>query len=347
VSAGAASPAPHPVNVALIGYGYWGPKLGRNLAALPGCRLAAVCDIDVRRLAAAADAHGGIPLTTRYEDLLSNESIEAVAISTPVSTHFDLAQQALRAGKHVFVEKPIARSADEAQRLVDEAAVRGLVLMVGHVFRYAGAVRKVRELVASEHFGKLRYYDSARLNALRFDQDVNALWDLAIHDLSILDYLVTEPPREVSATGISHRADGLESTAYLTVFFDSGLIAHVNVNWLAPEKIRRTLIGGSGQTIVYDDLEPVDKVRVFEVGVGFNGGAPPSEAERPDGAWAPELDSTEALRREMEDFVDSIAAGKLPAADGLAGFRVVRILEAASQSLRARGRPVELAGDGC
>lgn len=340
------SPGGHLVNVAVIGYGYWGPKLVRNLAAVAGCRLAGICDIDADRLTGAADLYRGITLTCEYDELLSDGSIDAVAVSTPVSTHFPLALQALRAGKHVFVEKPLARSADEARQLVDEATARGLVLMVGHVFLYTGAVREARELVASERFGEIRYYDSARLNAIRFEQDVNALWDLAVHDLSILDCLVTERPCAVSATGVSHRPDGLESTAYLTVFYDSGLIAHVNVNWLAPEKVRRTLIGGSGQMIVYDDLEPIDKLRVFDRGISYNGRVPTaSEAGRAAGAWAPELDATEALRREMEDFVDSIAAGRPPAADGLAGLRVVGLLEAATQSLRERGRPVDLRVD--
>jgi predicted dehydrogenase len=286
-------------------------------------------------------------LTRAYDELLADGAIDAVAVATPASTHFALARQALRAGKHVFVEKPLTSSAEEARQLIDEAAARGLVLMVGHVFVYTGAVRKARELVASEHFGEIRYYDSARLNATRFVQDVNALWDLAVHDLSILDCLVTERPCAVSATGISHRPDGLESTAYLTVFYDSGLIAHLNVNWLAPEKVRRTLIGGTGQIIVYDDLEPIDKLRVFDRGISYNGRVPtapkPAQAE---GAWAPELDATEALRREMEDFVGSIAAGRPPAVDGLAGLRVVGLLEAATQSLRERGRPVELRVDG-
>jgi predicted dehydrogenase len=336
------SPDRHGVNIAVIGYGYWGPKLGRNLAAIPGCRLTAVCDVDRDRLNSAAGLYRGTKVTRDHHEVLADGSIDAVVVSTPVSTHFSLARDALRAGKHVFVEKPLASSSDEARQLVEDANSRGLVLMVGHVFLYTGAVRKARELVASKRFGEIAYYDSTRLNAVRFEQDVNALWDLAIHDLSILDCVVPERPCAVSATGASHRPDGLESTAYLTVFYDSGLIAHVNANWLAPEKVRRTLICGAAQMIVYDDLEPIDKLRVFDTGISYNGRAAP--AGRGPGSWAPALDTTEALRREMEDFVDAVSGVRPPAADGLAGLRVVALLEAASQSLRERGRPVELSG---
>jgi predicted dehydrogenase len=330
----------------LIGYGYWGSKLGRNLASLPGCRLVAICDPDPNRLSKAAELCRDAMLTCAYDELLADGSIDAVAIATPVSIHFSLAREALRAGKHAFVEKPLASSTEEARKLIDEAGARRLVLMVGHVFLYTGAVRKARELVGSERFGDIRYYDSSRQNAVRFEQDVNALWDLAIHDVSILDWLVTERPSAVSATGISHRQDGLESTAYLTVFYDSGLIAHVNVNWLAPEKVRRTIIGGSGQMIVFDDLEPIEKLKVFDRGISYNGSiASASPAGRGAGAWTPQLDTTEALRREMEDFVEAIGTGRPPVADGLAGLRVVRLLEAATESLRNRGRPVELRVD--
>jgi predicted dehydrogenase len=217
--------------------------------------------------------------------------------------------------------------------------------MVGHVFLYTGAVRKARELVTSDRFGPIRYYDSLRLNAVPFEQDVNALWDLAVHDLSILDYLVPERPSAVSATGVSHRPDGLESTAYLTVFYESDLLAHIGVNWLAPEKVRRTLIGGARQMIVYDDLEPIEKLRVFDRGISYNGRLPLPDQGSREQAWAPELDSTEALRHEMQDFVDSVASGRPSAVPGIAGLRVVELLEAATRSLREQGRPVRLGAD--
>jgi predicted dehydrogenase len=335
-----------PLDVATIGYGYWGPKLLRNLAANPGCRIAGICDTAPQQLAAAAGVHPGVALTATPADLLRSPTVDAVLISTPVATHYKLALEALEAGKHVFVEKPLAASTEEARRLVEEAAQRGLVLMVGHVFLYAGAVRKARELIVSERFGPIRYYDSARQNSVLFRQDVGALWDLAVHDLSILDYLVDERPRAVSATGISHRDDGLESTAYLTVFYESDLLAHINVNWLAPEKVRRTLIGGARQMILYDDVEPIEKIRVFDQGISYNGAGPGLGAMEAAPAWAPELDGTEALRRELEDFVDAIVTGSAPRADGASGLRVVDLLEAATRSLRDRGRPVELRADG-
>jgi predicted dehydrogenase len=335
-----------PLGVAVIGYGYWGPKLARNLAQVAGCRLTGICDAEPERLAAAAEIYPDVRLSRAADDLVGDPSVDAVVISTPVSTHHRLALESLKAGKHVFVEKPLTRSVAEAHELVDEAATRGLVLMAGHVFLYTGAVREARELVAAERFGELRYYDSLRLNSVLFEQDVNALWDLAVHDLSILDYLVAERPCAVSATGVSHRDDGLESTAYLTVFFESGLLAHIGVNWLAPEKVRRTVIGGTRQMIVYDDLEPIEKLRVFDRGISYNGRVPSAGIGDERDGWAPALDATEALGREMEDFVGSIVTGRAPIADGAGGRRVVELLEAASRSLRERGRPVELRADG-
>jgi predicted dehydrogenase len=336
----------HPLDIALVGYGYWGPNLARNLMAIPGCRLRLICDASAERLAAAAERHPGVPLATEWHELLREPAIGAVAVATPVSTHSALALEALRAGKHVFVEKPLAASASEARRLVEEAAARELVLMAGHVFVYAGAVRKLAEIVASERFGELCYYESTRVNSGTPGNDVNVLWDLAVHDLSILDHLVPGRARAVSATGASHLPSGLESAAYLTVFFDSRLIAHVNVNWLAPSKVRQTVVGGTGQTVVYDDLKPIEKLTVFDGGIGADAYAPGFPGRNGSAPWAPELDRTEALRAELTDFVDSIRTGRTPSADGAAGTRVVEMLEAASVSLRERGRPVELPVDG-
>lgn len=338
--------AERPLDVGVIGFGYWGPKLVRNLAAIPGCRMCCICDRAPERLAAAMRAHPGVALSASADELLSNAELDAVVIATPVSTHYRLTLAALRSGKHVFVEKPLAGSTTEARHLVEEARSRGCLLMVGHVFVYAAAVRRVREILASEPFGELLYYDSARLNSIPYEQDVSVLWDLAVHDLSILDYLVGEHPRAVSATGVSHRGDGLESTAYLTVFYDSGLLAHVGVNWLAPEKVRRALIGGTRQMIVYDELEPIEKLRVFDHGLTSNGHVPVTPEHVLTQPWAPELDRTEALRRELEDFVEAIGSGRAPTADGAAGLHVVELLEAAERSLRERGRPVELGRDG-
>jgi predicted dehydrogenase len=330
----------------VIGFGYWGPKLARNLAAIPGCRIACICDVDPERLSASRRAYPGVECASSPDDVLSDPGIDGVVVAAPASTHYPLALAALLAGKHVFVEKPLARSAAEARHLVEVAESRGLTLMVGHVFIYAGAVRRARELLRSERFGELRYYDSTRLNSEPYPLDVGALWDLAVHDLSILDYLAAERPRAVSATGVSHRGDGLETTAYLTLFYDSGLIGHIAVHSLAPEKVRRALLGGTGQMIVYDELEPIEKLRVFDHGLGPNGRVPFGANDNGAAPWAPDLDRTEALLREMEDFVEAVASGRPPEADGAAGVRVVEVLEAADRSIRERGRPVELGADG-
>ena len=322
------------IRTAVLGFGYWGPNLVRNLAALGGCEVAAICDPRPERLVAAGERYPGTRLASDPRDVLSDATIDAVAIATPVATHFPLALAALRAGKHVFVEKPLAGSSDEARCLLEEAAARELVLMAGHVFLYTGAVRKIREIVDSASFGDFYYYDSVRVNYGIFQHDVNVLWDLAVHDLSILDYLVAERPCAISATGAGHLPGGPENTAYLTAFFDSKLIAHVSVNWLAPVKVRTALVGGSGSTIVYDDLEPVEKVKVYGNG-----------ASQTQATWTPELDGTEALQIEVADFVGSIVSGRSPVVDGLAGLRVVQMLEAATRSMRDRGRPVELVFD--
>ena len=286
---------------------------------------------------------------------MSDPRVDAIAIATPVSSHFDLALKALLAGKHVFVEKPMASTAEEAQRLVDEAARRRLVLAVDHTFVHTGAVRKMRELVESG-LGEMYYYDSVRVNLGLFQHDVSVIWDLAVHDLSIMDYVLREKPVAVSATGISHVAGEPENIAYLNLFFESNLIAHIHVNWLAPVKIRRTLVGGSSKMIVYDDLEPSEKIKVYDKGITLNGN-PQRNGEkvyqmlvgyRTGDMWAPQLDMTEALGVELREFVDCIEAKcNAPSPTGTPDLSVVRILEAATQSLAERGRLIELEPAGC
>jgi predicted dehydrogenase len=281
--------------------------------------------------------------------VLQDPRIDAIAIPTPVSTHFRLAMQALMAGKHVFVEKPMAATTEEARRMVEEAARRGLVLAVDHTFVHTGAVRKMRE-IAERDLGEIYYYDSVRVNLGLFQHDVSVVWDLAVHDLSIMDYVLDEKPVAVSATGMSHVPGEPENIAYLTLFYESKLIAHVHVNWLAPVKVRRTLIGGSNKMIVYDDLEPSEKVKVYDKGITLNGN-PQKNGEkvyqmlvgyRTGDMHAPQLDISEALGRELREFLRCVETGARPTADGNAGLRVVRILEAATQSLAQRGRVIEL-----
>ena len=334
------------INIGVIGYGYWGPNLVRNFAEIPSVQVTKVSDFKPELLAKAQARYPTIQVTTDCQDIFTDPKIDAVVIATPVSTHFDLALAALQAGKHVLVEKPMTTSSEQAKRLIEEAEKRNLVLMVDHTFVYTGAVRKMHELISTNRLGDIYYYDSVRVNLGLFQHDVNVIWDLAVHDLSIMNYLLPSQPYAVSATGISHVPGEPENIAYLTLFFESNLIAHIHVNWLAPVKVRRTLIGGSQRMIVYDDLEPSEKVKIYDKGITVNGN---SESVyqmligyRTGDMWSPQLDMTEALRTEGLHFINCIEQGSRPITDGEAGLRIVRILEAATQSMKQRGQLVEL-----
>ena len=334
------------IGIGVIGYGYWGPNLVRNFADLSSTRLSAVCDRRAERLSAAERRYPGVRTTTDPAALIADPTVDAVVIATPVEHHFELAMLAFREGKHVLVEKPIASSSAQASRMIDEAARRRLVLMVDHTFVYTSAVRKMRELVTSGDLGEVYYYDSVRINLGLFQHDVNVLWDLAVHDLSIMDYVLQRHPTAVSATGLAHVAGQPENIAYMTMFFDGSLIGHVHVNWLAPMKVRRTLLGGSRRMAVFDDLEASEKLKVYDKGISVN----PSPENvyqmlvgyRTGDMWAPKLDVSEALGVEVAHFADCITGGGRPMTDGEAGLRVVRLLEAASESMTERGRLVSL-----
>ena len=334
------------VRIGLIGCGYWGPKLLRNFTEVPGAEVVAVSDLRPDRLSSIQESWPGLFATTDADELLRMPELDAVIIATPVATHFDLALKALRAGKHVLVEKPLAQSSEQAERLIAEADKRQLVLMVDHTFVYSGAVRAIRQLLIEDGVGEMLYYDSVRVNLGLFRHDVNVLWDLAVHDLSIVDYLVESRPCAVSATGLQHYPGGQENIAYITLFFDGSLIAHVHVNWLAPVKVRNTLIGGTRKMIVYNDLEPIEKVKVYDRGITVTDD-PESILQmrvgyRTGDMHAPWLDDTEALRTEALHFIECVSSSKQPITDGRAGLRVVKILEAATRSMAARGAPVEL-----
>ena len=330
----------------VIGYGYWGPTLVRNFADTPGSRVVAVSDLNPERLERLTHRYPGVTTSTTAEALIAHSAVDAVVIATPVATHFELAMQALAAGKHVWVEKPLAASSDEARRLRDEAARRRLVLMVDHTFVYTGAVRKIGELVRTGHLGDVYYYDSVRVNLGLFQYDVDVMLDLAVHDLSIMDYVLNARPRAVSAIGSAHVPGRTANVAYLTCLFDDSLIAHFHVNWLAPVKVRRTLIGGAKQMIVFDDLEPSEKVRVYDKGItvdpGLKGRHEMLVSYRTGDMWAPQLDATEALSGAARDFLDSINTGREPITNSSVGLRVVRILEAATASMRNQGQLVTL-----
>ncbi|HKY30835.1 MAG TPA: Gfo/Idh/MocA family oxidoreductase [Pyrinomonadaceae bacterium] len=334
------------IRVGVIGYGYWGPNLVRNFMEASGSTVAAVCDMRSERLATLNSRYPSIRTLNSCDELFSDNSIDAIAIATPVSSHFDMAMAALGAGKHVLVEKPLAANSEQALRLIEEAGRRRRVLMVDHTFVYTGAVRKIRELIASNALGEIYYYDAVRVNLGLFQHDVNVIWDLAIHDLSIMDYVLPSRAVAVSATGISNIPGQPENVAYITLFFGNPQIAHVHVNWLTPVKVRHTLIGGSDKMILYDDLEPSEKVKVYDKGVTLSQ-SPEAVYEmlvsyRSGDMWAPRLDTTEALHTEALHFIDCIENNKEPETNGQAGLRLVRMVEAAEQSLRGRGQLVEI-----
>ncbi|HKW73008.1 MAG TPA: Gfo/Idh/MocA family oxidoreductase [Candidatus Dormibacteraeota bacterium] len=339
-------PGIEPVRVGIVGYGYWGPNLVRNFAESPATKVVAVSDMSEQRLGEALARHPGIAVTTDCEDIFTDPDIDAVAIATPVSTHYPLGLAALQAGKHVLMSKPLADRAAHCQRLINEARARDLVLMVDHTFLYTGAVRKIKQLVDGGNLGSLYYYDSVRVNLGLFQHDVNVLWDLAVHDLAIMEHVLGARPCAVAATGAAHVPGQLANMAYLTCFFSGSLIAHHHVNWLAPVKVRRTLIGGDRQMIVYDDLEPSEKVKVYDKGVTVRSGLESVYESmvgyRTGDMWAPQVSLTEALKVEVQHFADCIRKGLRPISDGESGLRVVRTLEAAVQSLDQRGKPVEL-----
>ena len=338
------------INIGIVGYGYWGPNLVRNFASAADAQVRAVSDLDEQRLGLVKKRFPSVEVTTDCHSLFARPDIDAVAIATPVSSHFKLALAALRSGKHVFIEKPLTETAEQAEQLIAEADKRDLVLHVDHTFIYTGAVRKMRALVEDGELGELYYYDSVRVNLGLFQPDVDVIWDLAVHDLSIMDYVFSSKPAAVSAAGMSHVEGKPTNVAFLTVFFEDNAIAHLHVNWLAPVKIRRTLIGGSRKMIVYDDLEPSEKVKVYDKGITMDGGKDDSYQQRigyrTGDMWAPKLEVTEALQVEADHFVRCIQ-DKVPSlSDGQAGLRVVQILEAASHSLSERGRPVKLGWKG-
>ena len=335
------------ITVGVVGYGYWGPNLVRNFADVPGTRVGHVADRRSDRLAAVSSQYPSVRTSTNADDLVADPTVDAVVIATPVDTHFELAMMALAAGKHVLVEKPLTGSSADASRLIDEAAKRDLVLMVDHTFVYTGAVMKMRELTAAGELGDIYYYDSVRINLGLFQHDVNVLWDLAVHDLSIMDYVLGQQPVSVSATGLAHLTGQPQDIAYMTMFFDGPLIAHVHASWLAPVKVRRTLLGGSRRMIVFDDLEASEKIKVYDRGISVN----PSPENvyqmqvgyRTGDMWAPQLAVREALHTEALHFAECIEDSKVPVTDGHAGLRVVRLLEAATESMRNQGNLVALA----
>jgi predicted dehydrogenase len=338
-----------PLRVAVVGAGYWGPNLIRNFATSPRTRLVAVCDRDPMRLERVKAQYPAIDVTADLGSLLARNDVDAVAIATPVHTHAPLGLAALRAGKHVLLEKPLAASVAQAEELVTEARQRGLVLMTDHTFIFSPAVRKLKALIDADELGDIYYVDSVRINLGIFQHDVNVLWDLAPHDLSIVDYLLGRTPRSVSAFGACHTDPSrqTEDIAYMSLDFEDGLLASFHVNWLSPVKVRQFLIGGSKKSVVYNDLEPTEKVKVYDRGIT----ARSADAEARRGIlvsyrvgdiWSPHIEQAEPLQTMVGHFADCVARGERPLTDGEFGLRIVRLLEAAQRSLKGQGQRVSL-----
>lgn len=332
------------IRVGVIGYGYWGPNIVRNLQGLDSTRVEMVCDSSAKALTRVHKAYPGLRTTQDSRELLRSPEIDAVAVITPVWTHYELAKEALENGKHVFIEKPFTSNSDQAKELIDLAARKGLTIMVDHTFLFTGAVRKIRQLVESGSLGELYYYDSLRVNLGLFQHDVSVIWDLAPHDLSIMDHLIKAEPEAVVATGERH-LNGVEDVAFMTIYFPRNVIAHINVNWLSPVKIRTTLIGGQKKMLVWNDLVADEKIRVYDKGVNIASGEGIRNmlvSYRTGDMWAPQVEQLEALHAELGYFADCIMKSETPFNDGHAGLRVVQMLEAAEESIQKRGELVQL-----
>jgi predicted dehydrogenase len=328
--------------IGLIGYGYWGPNIARNFATAEGARLHSICDANRESLERARKSYPQINVTDRCDEILASPEIDAVAVITPVSTHYDLAKKALQNGKHVFVEKPFTINAAQAEELIELAERKGLIIMVDHTFIFTGAVRKMKQLIREQVLGDLYYYDSIRVNLGLFQSDVNVVWDLAPHDFAVMDYLIDEKPASVSACGKAH-VNGFEDTAYITVHFDNNMIAHFNVNWLSPVKVRTTLIGGEKKMLVWNDLEADEKIKIYDKGVNVSSRETTYQlmvSYRSGDMYAPRVEQVEALKLEADYFLSCIASGERPVNDGLSGLRVVKLLEACNASLKKNGREI-------
>ena len=332
------------IKFGVVGYGYWGPNVVRNLDQLEGSKVVAVCDQSPTARKRIHKTYPHIGVLSETADLMSSTEIDAIAIVTPVWSHYELTKAALQNGKHVFVEKPFTSDSAQAEELIELAAEKNLKIMVDHTFLFTGAVKKIGQLLDEGTLGKIYYYDSMRVNLGLFQHDVNVIWDLAPHDLSIIDHLIKETPEALSATGQTH-LNSHEDVAFITIYFPNKIIAHINVNWLSPVKVRTTLIGGEKKMLVWNDLEADEKIKVYDKGVNITsreGLYSLLVNYRSGDMWAPQVEQVEALKQELTYFVDCISNDHTPSNDGAAGLRVVKLLEAANESVRKRGALVQL-----
>ncbi|MDR1363576.1 MAG: Gfo/Idh/MocA family oxidoreductase [Spirochaetaceae bacterium] len=331
------------LNIAVIGYGYWGPNLVRNFFAA-GANVAYIVDKDENRLAMAKRAYPTVNTTTDINHALQDTNVDAVAIALPVSFHYQIARMALLADKHVLVEKPMTKSRKSAEELIEIALRKNKVIMCDHTFLYTGAVKKIYEMISENALGQLQYFDSIRINLGLFQNDVNVIWDLAPHDISILSYITDEQPVSVSAAGLSHTKNNVENIAYLSLFYQSNFIAHINVSWVSPVKVRRTMIGGKTKTIIYDDVEPTEKVKIYDSSYTVSN----DEANlfmvdyRVGDIYIPKLDTTEALKNMARSFCGAVTKSSKPESDYSIALKVVSLLEAAEKSLKDKGKEYKL-----
>src|SRR6202158_66085 len=332
------------IRFGVIGYGYWGPNVVKNLRSLESCQVVGICDQSPAALKRIQAAHPGVPVYSDSKELIGSPDVDAMAVITPVWTHYELTKAALENGKHVFVEKPFTSNVAQAEELINLAEQKNLQIMVDHTFLFTGAVRKMQKLLKDGTLGKLYYYDSTRVNLGLFQHDCNVIWDLAPHDLSIMDHLIMSKPEAIVATGANH-LNGHADVAFLTIYYPNNLIAHINVNWLSPVKVRTTLLGGEKKMLVWDDLEADEKVKVYGRGVQMMSGEAVYQqlvSYRTGDMWSPNIEQIEALKVEASYFIDCIRNNKRPFNDGEAGLRIVRMLEAADESLKHKGKVVKV-----
>jgi predicted dehydrogenase len=335
------------INVAVIGCGYWGPNLIRNFVSCPETELVWSCDLDEERLAKVLKPYPGVRKTTNVKDILADDQVDAIAIATPVRTHFPVAKACLESGKHVLVEKPLASSVAEGVELVNLAEKNNVRLMCDHTFCYSCAVRKIQEFVNNGVLGDFLYFDSVRVNLGLFQQDVNVVWDLAPHDLSIVDFIVNERPILVSAHGVSHAGNGVENVAYISLRYQSSFLAHFHVNWLSPVKVRMAMIAGDEKMLVWNDLDQAEKIKIYDKGIEVKQGEREQKERllvsyRSGDMYAPRIEQTEALSAVAKEFANCIQEDRPALTDGEAGLRVLRVLDAASRSIKAEGASVRI-----
>jgi len=333
------------LNVGILGYGYWGTNLLRNFMNAAGGNVKYVADLNPQRLSIAKSLYPTIEITTNVNDVFNDNTIDAIVIALPISLHYEMAKKALSTGKHVLVEKPMTDSAETSVELIELALKKNKLLMCDHTFLYTGAVKKIFQIIKDKHLGNLQYFDSVRINLGLFQSDVNVVWDLAPHDISILSYIYSDNPCSVSATGYSHTNNAIENIAYLTLFYQCGFIAHISVSWISPVKIRKILIGGEKKMIVYDDIEPTEKVKIYDSGYNMESYNEQNKFKvdyRTGDIFTPKLDTTEALKEMVADFISAAINSTVPTSNAELGYKVVRILDASVRSIKQSGRLVKI-----